>query len=58
MLTTLIPISGGRATIQEFDVVKQEKQVRLQIGVALQDTGIDEDLTGLELLVLQGNYLD
>ncbi|WP_373954118.1 ATP-binding cassette domain-containing protein [Exiguobacterium acetylicum] len=54
MLTTLIPISGGRATIQEFDVVKQEKQVRLQIGVALQDTGIDEDLTGLELLVLQG----
>ena len=54
MLTTLIRPSGGSAEINGYDVVKQEQQVRLQIGVALQETGIDEDLTGEELLLLQG----
>ncbi len=54
MLTTLIAVSSGRATINQYDIERDQKNVRLQIGVALQETGIDNDLTGQELLVLQG----
>ncbi|EPE62788.1 daunorubicin resistance ABC transporter, ATP-binding family protein [Exiguobacterium sp. S17] len=54
MLTTLIRPTSGSARVNGFDVVKQEKDVRLSIGVALQETGIDKVLTGRELLVLQG----
>lgn len=54
MLTTLVRPTAGSARVNGFDIVKQEKDVRLSIGVALQETGIDKDLTGRELLVLQG----
>lgn len=54
MLTTLVRPTAGRAEVNGFDVVKREKDVRLSIGVALQETGIDKVLTGRELLVLQG----
>ncbi|OGX79490.1 daunorubicin ABC transporter ATP-binding protein [Exiguobacterium sp. SH31] len=54
MLTTLIRPTSGSARVNGFDVVKREKDVRLSIGVALQETGIDKVLTGRELLVLQG----
>lgn len=54
MLTTLIAVSSGHATINQYDIERDQKNVRLQIGVALQETGIDNDLTGQELLVLQG----
>lgn len=54
MLTTLVRPTEGKARVNGFDVVKQEKDVRLSIGVALQETGIDKVLTGRELLVLQG----
>lgn len=54
MLTTLVRPTSGSARVNGFDVVKQEKDVRLSIGVALQETGIDKVLTGRELLVLQG----
>ncbi|WP_318930086.1 ATP-binding cassette domain-containing protein [Exiguobacterium sp. K1] len=46
MLTTLIAVSSGSATINEYDIQRDQKDVRLQIGVALQETGIDNDLTG------------
>lgn len=54
MLTTLIAVSSGSATINQYDIQRNQKDVRLQVGVALQETGIDNDLTGEELLVLQG----
>ena len=53
MLTTLIAVSSGHATINQYDIERDQKNVQLQIGVALQETGIDNDLTGQELLVLQ-----
>ena len=49
MLTTLLQITGGQATILDLDVTKDDKLVREKIGVALQDTGIDNLLTGREL---------
>jgi len=49
MLTTLLRITSGIGVIQGFDVEKQDKDVRKKIGVALQDTGVDNILTGREL---------
>jgi ABC-2 type transport system ATP-binding protein len=49
MLTTLLSITDGKASILGIDVETQEKQVREKIGVALQDTGIDNLLTSKEL---------
>ena len=49
MLTTLLQITGGQAKILDLDVVKDDRLVREKIGVALQDTGIDNLLTGREL---------
>ena len=49
MLTTLLSITDGSASILGIDVATQDKAVREKIGVALQDTGIDKILTGREL---------
>ena len=49
MLTTLLSITKGSASILGSDVATQDKEVREKIGVALQDTGIDKILTGREL---------
>jgi ABC-2 type transport system ATP-binding protein len=54
MLTTLLPIDSGRATVAGFDVAKQPKQVRSRIGYVSQLGGADEINTGRENLVLQG----
>ena len=53
MLTTLLPPTGGRATVGGFDIVKQGAQVRATIGAALQEAALDAILTGREHLMLQ-----
>jgi len=54
MLCTLLVPSAGTARVDGFDVVQQPKQVRLRIGVALQDASLDPNQSGDELLRLQG----
>ncbi len=54
MLCTLLHPHGGTATVAGFDVVRQPEQVRLHIGVALQDAALDPKQSGTELLRLQG----
>jgi ABC-2 type transport system ATP-binding protein len=54
MLCTLLAPSGGRAMVAGFDVATDPGQVRLRIGVALQDAALDPNQTGIELLRLQG----
>ena len=49
MLTTLLRVSSGSGTIFGLDVEKEDKNVREKIGIALQDTGLDNLLTGREL---------
>ena len=49
MLTTLLTITDGRASVLGIDVATKDKEVREKIGVALQDTGLDNLLTGKEL---------
>ncbi len=56
MLCTLLRPTSGEARVAGFDVAKQSAEVRLRIGVALQDAAIDPKLTGRELLELQGRY--
>jgi ABC-2 type transport system ATP-binding protein len=53
MLCTLLGLSGGRASVAGFDVAEQPEQVRLRIGVALQDAALDPKQSGRELLRLQ-----
>ena len=54
MLCTLMAPTGGRALVAGYDVAAQPEQVRLRIGVALQDVALDPKQTGTELLRLQG----
>jgi ABC-2 type transport system ATP-binding protein len=54
VLCTLITPDGGSATVAGHDVATQPDQVRLRIGVALQDAALDPKQTGTELLRLQG----
>jgi ABC-2 type transport system ATP-binding protein len=54
MLCTLMAPSGGRALVAGYDVADQPGEVRLRIGVALQEAALDPNQTGTELLQLQG----
>ena len=54
MLCTLLAPTGGRASVAGVDIAARPQQVRLHIGVALQDVALDPKQTGLELLRLQG----
>ena len=54
ILTTLLLPSRGSARVAGFEVVSDATQVRLKIGTALQDVGLDLKQTGLELLRLPG----
>jgi ABC-2 type transport system ATP-binding protein len=53
MLCTLLPPSGGGASVAGHDVVADGDAVRRSIGVALQEIGLDPVQTGRELLELQ-----
>ena len=54
MLTTLLPIDGGSATVAGLDVRRQPGRVRGRIGYVSQLGGADELATGRENLILQG----
>jgi ABC-2 type transport system ATP-binding protein len=54
VLCTLLLPTAGRAEIVGFDVARCPVDVRLRIGVALQDASLDPAQSGIELLRLQG----
>ena len=54
MLTTLLTITSGTASVAGVDVASEPDAVRHRIGVALQEAGLDPRQTGRELLILQG----
>jgi ABC-2 type transport system ATP-binding protein len=53
MLTTLLSITSGSASVAGVDVASEPDEVRRRIGVALQEAGLDPRQTGRELLNLQ-----
>ncbi|HVB92344.1 MAG TPA: ATP-binding cassette domain-containing protein [Acidimicrobiales bacterium] len=54
VLCTLLRPSEGRVCVAGFNVVEEPKEVRVRIGVALQEAALDDGQTGRELLALQG----
>ena len=54
LLTTLVPIDAGSATVMGVDVATRPGQVRALIGLAGQAAAIDEKLTARENLELFG----
>lgn len=53
MLCTLLLPSEGSAEVAGHDVASEPNDVRLRIGVALQDAALDDRQDGIELLRLQ-----
>ncbi len=53
MLCTLLRPTAGRALVAGIDVAEHPDEVRLRIGVALQDAALDDRQNGIELLRLQ-----
>ncbi|MDT4914389.1 MAG: oleandomycin transport system ATP-binding protein [Pseudonocardiales bacterium] len=58
ILATLLRADSGRATVAGFDVAAQPQRVRQQIGLTGQFASVDEDLTGMQNLVMIGQLLD
>ncbi|WP_020468868.1 ATP-binding cassette domain-containing protein [Zavarzinella formosa] len=54
ILCTLLKPTGGRATVNGFDVVTQPNEVRQNIGFVSASTGIYDRMTAREMLVYYG----
>jgi len=52
MLITILKPTEGKASVSNFDIAKQDFNVRNVIGVVPQEYTADEDLTGLENILL------
>ena len=57
-LATLLVPDAGSASVAGFDVVRQARDVRRSIGLTGQYASVDDDLSGLENLVMIGQLLD
>jgi len=57
VLTTLLPPSSGTARVAGYDVGQQCHQVRARIGLTGQFAAVDEQLSGLDNLVLIARLL-
>jgi ABC-2 type transport system ATP-binding protein len=55
ILTTLLKPSGGSAEIDGLDIHKHATEVRRTVGVVPQEYTADEDLTGLQNIILCGD---
>jgi daunorubicin resistance ABC transporter ATP-binding subunit len=55
VLTTLLKKTSGSATVADYDIDKDAREIRKVIGVQRQETILDGDLTGRENLTLQGH---
>jgi oleandomycin transport system ATP-binding protein len=58
VLATLIRPDEGHASVCGYDVVRHADRVRALVGLTGQYAAVDEDLTGLENLVLIGRLLE
>jgi daunorubicin/doxorubicin transport system ATP-binding protein len=57
MLATLQKPDGGHARVLGYDIVDQAAEVRRRVSLTGQFASVDEDLTGLENLLLLGRLL-
>ncbi|MDP2622322.1 MAG: ATP-binding cassette domain-containing protein [Actinomycetota bacterium] len=54
VIVTLLKPTSGRVAVDGIDVVADPEPVRRRIGYAAQFIGVDDDLTAMENLVMQG----
>jgi len=54
MITTLTPITHGTVKLSGYDVKHDPESIRKIIGISPQDLSIDDDLKGIENIVLTG----
>jgi ABC-2 type transport system ATP-binding protein len=52
VLTTLLKATGGKAEIDGLDIYRHPNEVRRRVGVVPQEYTADEDLTGLQNIIL------
>ena len=57
ILATLLKPDSGTATVAGLDVVREPDAVRRKVGLTGQYASVDEDLTGVENLILVGRLL-
>jgi daunorubicin/doxorubicin transport system ATP-binding protein len=57
MLSTLLLPDGGEARVLGYDVVREADEVRSRVSLTGQTSSVDEELTGVENLVLLGRLL-
>lgn len=55
VLTTLLHIQQGSASVAGFDVAKEPAKVRESIGIVFQDVTLDRDMTCWEILEFHGS---
>ena len=53
ILTTLLKPTAGKATVAGYDVSTHPHEVRKRVGLVPQELTVDDDLTGMENLMLQ-----
>ena len=58
ILATLLKADGGSARVGGLDVAKDAQKVRRMIGLTGQFASVDDDLTGMQNLVLIGTLLN
>lgn len=54
IITTLLGLTSGDVKVLGYDTQTQPNEIRIRIGYAAQEVGIDDELTGRENLELQG----
>jgi len=56
MLTTILRPTSGKATVCDHDLTSEQNAVRRSIGVVPQESTADEDLTGIENVLLCADF--
>nr|WP_321498810.1 ATP-binding cassette domain-containing protein [uncultured Methanolobus sp.] len=54
MLSTMLLPSSGKASVNGFDILKDQDNVRKSIGIVFQDQSLDEELTAYENMDFHG----
>lgn len=54
MLSTMLKPTSGHASVNNFDILKNEDDVRKSIGIVFQDQSLDEELTAYENMDFHG----
>jgi len=58
MIQCVSPLTSGRLEVAGMDVTKEERKIKEILGVAPQETNLDQDLTVRDNLIMFSSYFD